>query len=129
MSWRPSHTLACSVALQWVLGACATPRGPLENAEPTLRERMRLERTTALAKLEQAVCWRMPVGVASHDWIVGTVMSAPGAPLQIRIVNAGRFEHGLDRETLRVGQVLTASPEHWQPCTPADERHDRATIP
>lgn len=81
------------------------------------RARVEAERAAAVGKPGAKVCRQMTVGIATKDWVRGTVVSLDAGALQVRIDDAGKFEHIIGSKTVTKAEVISDSPQSWVPCT------------
>ncbi len=126
----PALLPALILAMSASLSACTGVTNPaMPGMTAPLAERMRLERWSALHVPGQHVCRRVQVGLATHDWMVGVVTSPADAPLQVRIIERGRFADERTPSALS-GPVTdkasnpgegnaVSNPDDWQPCAGA----------
>ena len=91
------------------------PVGPLTPGMMA-RARAEAERAAAVNKPGVRVCREMVVGVATRDWVRGTVTATEAGRIAIRIDNPGQFQHVIANQTVRKGGVIRDVPQAWIPC-------------
>ncbi len=80
------------------------------------QRRFRAESRKAVAKPGQKVCRSMPVGIARHDWIRGTVVGVNGDRVGIRIDDPGSHGEMVSGVEIKKGGVVWDEPYGWTPC-------------
>jgi hypothetical protein len=58
----------------------------------------------------------MTVGIATPDWVRGTVVALDAGRLTVRIDDAGKFEHVIGSKVIAKGDVISDAPGFWVPC-------------
>jgi hypothetical protein len=91
------------------------PVGPLTPAMMA-RARAEAERAAAVSKPGVRVCREMVVGVATRDWVRGTVTAVESGRIAVRIDNPGQFQHVIADRSVRKGDVIRDAPQAWIPC-------------
>ena len=91
------------------------PVGPL-TPMMMARARAEAERAAAVGKPGVRVCREMVVGVATRDWVRGTVTQAETGWITIRIDNPGQFQHVIGNQTVRKGDIIRDAAQAWVPC-------------
>ena len=80
------------------------------------RARIEAERVVAIGKPGAKVCRQMTVGIATRDWVRGTVLTLDASGVSVRIDDAGKFEHMIGNKVIRKGDVISDAPRSWIPC-------------
>ena len=80
------------------------------------RSRAYAERAAAVGYEGAKVCREMTMGVATREFIRGTVTQVDGDRISIRIDNPGTLGHAIGGVTLRKGAVITDRLRSWLPC-------------
>ncbi|MGE5523446.1 MAG: MORN repeat-containing protein, partial [Rhodospirillaceae bacterium] len=78
-------------------------------------ERVRL---AAVSKPGLTVCREMRVGSVVRDWVRGTVEAVAGDKIDVKIVDAGQFEHRIKGVGATKGAVVNDWALMWMPCKP-----------
>ena len=73
------------------------------------------EARKAVGKEGQKVCREMPVGIASSEWIRGTVVGVAEESVGVRVTHAGD-RHVVAGVALEAGDVVWDKPTAWVPC-------------
>ena len=98
--------------------------GPWENGvitgQPTrkmfARARAQSEIAAAVGTPGTKVCREMTVGIATRDWVRGTVVAAEAGRIAVRIDDAGRFAHTIASRVVGQGNIVRDAPRFWTPC-------------
>lgn len=80
------------------------------------RARAEAENRAAVGRPGIQVCRTMTVGIGVPDIIKGTVDTLDGEWLQVRIEDAGQFQHVIAGVDVRKGAVVRDKPAAWTPC-------------
>lgn len=62
------------------------------------------------------VCREMIVGIGTHDWVRGTVVTAEADKIAVRIDDAGQFGHMISNRTIAKGDIVRDALLRWVPC-------------
>ena len=87
-------------------------------ATPTMiaRARRHAEVAAAVRKTGIRICRQMTVGIATREWISGTVLLVEADTIVLRIIDAGQYGHVIGSRPVNIGEVLRDEPEFWTPC-------------
>jgi len=96
----------------WENDLATGPPTPMMLANRTFLQEAR----AAVAKEGQKVCRQMPIGIALHDWVRGTVVATSEDKVGVRIDDPGRHPHVIASVEARKGDVLWDLPTEWTPC-------------
>ena len=80
------------------------------------RARRHAEVTAAVRKTGSKICRQMTVGIATLDWISGTVLLVEADTIVLRIIDAGQYGHVIGNRPVNKGEVLRDEPALWTPC-------------
>lgn len=80
------------------------------------RSRATMERAVAVAVPGNRICKNMTVGIATQDWVRGTVMKVESDRIAVRIDDSGRFQHWISGVTINRGDVVWDALQFWTPC-------------
>lgn len=85
---------------------------------PSMRARARAyaEAVAAVARPGIRVCREMKVGIATRDWIKGTVMAVEEDSLAVRIDEAGQMGHIIRGSPVNKGALIKDAFPNWTPC-------------
>jgi len=81
------------------------------------RGRAQSEHAAVVGRVGARVCREMQVGVATREFIRGTVSAVEGDRITVRIDDAGTLGHMIGDEPLRKGASVTDLVTSWLPCT------------
>jgi hypothetical protein len=90
--------------------------GPLSK-EMIARARMAAEHAVVVGRRGTQVCREMQIGIATREWVRGTVVGVEGERISVRIDEPGRFEHRIGDQVLTKGETVTDSVYTWTPCS------------
>jgi len=97
-----------------------TWKNDLITGQPTpqmfVRARAQGEIAAAVSVPDTKVCREMTVGIATRDWVRGTVLKVEADKLVVRIDDAGRFQHMIANSPLSKGGIVRDAPQFWTPC-------------
>ena len=74
------------------------------------------EIAAAVANPGAKVCREMTVGIATRDWVRGTVIGVEAGKIVVRIDDAGRFQHAILNRPIGKDDVVSDALQHWIPC-------------
>jgi len=80
------------------------------------RGRAQAEHAAAVALVGANVCRQMRVGVATLEFIRGTVSAVEGDRITIRIDDPGTLDHLIGEQPVRKGASVTDLVKSWLPC-------------
>jgi hypothetical protein len=78
--------------------------------------RMAAEHAVVVGRRGTRVCREMQIGIATREWVRGTVIQADGDRITIRIDEPGRFEHRIGDQVLKKGETVSDLMQSWTPC-------------
>jgi hypothetical protein len=96
----------------WEKDLIAGPATPMMLAHAKFVEEAR----AAVARIGQKVCREMPVGIAGHDWIRGSVAEVSADRVGVRVEDPGRSVHVILGVEARRGELVWDVPQTWTPC-------------
>ena len=99
--------------------------GPWENdrylGAPTKgligRSRAYAERAAVVGIAGARVCREMKIGVATREWVRGTVTVAGEQRITVSIDDPGTLGHAIGNVALRKGTLVEDAMKNWLPCT------------
>ena len=74
------------------------------------------ERIAAVSKPGVHVCRKLRVGIATPDWIRGTVASVAGSRIAVRIEDPGQYGETIGNTKLAKGEIVQDAARLWTPC-------------
>ena len=80
------------------------------------RARAEMELRNAVAKPGAKVCRKMTIGIASTDWIRGTVMAVEADRIAVRIDDPGQFFETIGNTPIAKGITIRDAISAWAPC-------------
>lgn len=87
---------------------------------PTMRMlaqvRDQRERLAAVSKPGLTVCRQIAVGSVVHDWLRGSIKAVDGPEINVRITDAGQFEHRVRGTVAGKGAEVRDWALMWTPC-------------
>ncbi len=80
------------------------------------RSRAYTELASAVALPGNKICKNMMVGIATQDWVRGTVMEVAEGKIAVRIDDPGLFRHLISNLPINRGDVVWDALQFWTPC-------------
>ena len=76
-----------------------------------VRARALGELAAAVGIPDTKVCREMTVGIATRDWVRGTVLTVEADTIVVRLDDAGRFQHTTADSAISKGRIVRDSPK------------------